>query len=120
MACSGISTDDFSQIIADFGRTVSYKVVTKTKDPMTGEETSTFAAAGNQTVIFFLEDQRYVWDKEGLLAVGDAYVIAPTTLGIKRYDKFTIDGQGYYIEKVVRRTVLTTSMQDYGTCFKVS
>lgn len=116
---TGISTDDFTQILADYGRTISYKVVTKTTDGMTGDETSTFAAASNQTVVFFLEENRYIWDKDGLLQVGDAYIIAPTSIGIKRYDQFTIDSQTFYIENVTRRTVLTTAMADYAVCFKV-
>jgi hypothetical protein len=116
----GIVTGDFTQKLNDFGRTISYKVVTKTTDALTGEETSTFAAASDQTVIFFEEDRRYVWDKEGLLEVGDAYIIAPTSLGIKRYDQFSIGGKTYYIENTIRRYVLTTAIEDVGTCFLVT
>lgn len=120
MSNTGVVVGDFTQIIGDYGRTVSYKVVTKTTDAITGTETSTFAAASDQTVIFFLEETRYIWDKEGLLQVGDAYIIAPTTSGIKRYDQFTIDSQTYYIENVTKRHVLGTAMCDYATCFKVA
>lgn len=121
MVCAGgVSTDDFTQILSDFGRTVSYKVVTRTQDAMTGEETTTFATASDQTVVFFLEENRYIWDIEGLLQVGDAYIIAPTSLGIKRYDQLTIDSQTYYIENVTRRAVLTTTMCDYAVLFKVT
>lgn len=120
MTCgTGVSTDDFDQILDDMGRVVSYKVVTKTQDAITGEETTTFAAASNQTVIFFVEENRFIWDKEGLLEVGDAYIIADTDLGIKRYDQLTIDGSTYYIENVTRRTVLSTDMMDYGVLFLV-
>ena len=115
----GVSTNDFTQILADEGRIVSYKVVTISNDPSTGTETTTYAAGADQTVIFFLQENRYIWDKEGLLEVGDAYIIAPTTLGIKRYDQVTVDGQTYYIENVTRRTVLQTTMCDYGVLFKV-
>lgn len=117
----GVSSADFTgTILSDMGRVVSYQVVTKTVDPLNGVETSTFATAGNQTVVFFLEKNRYIWDKEGILAVGDAYVIASTTVGIKRYDRFSIDGETYYIDNVTRRHVLTTAMCDFGTCFLVS
>lgn len=120
MASTGVSTDDFNQIYTDFKRTVSYKVVTDTQDSMTGSETTSFASATSVDVIFFLEDNRYLFDKEGLLQVGDAYIIAPTTTGIKRYDQFTIDGQTYFIETVLRRTVTSVAMQDYATCYKVA
>lgn len=121
MVCAGgVSTDDFTQILTDMGRTVSYKVVTKTNNAETGTEVTTFAAAGDKTMIFFLEENRWVWDKEGLLEVGDAYIIAPIATGIKRYDQLTVDGDTYYIENVTRRTVLTTAMVDYGVLFKVA
>lgn len=115
---TGVVTGDFAQIISDWGRTVSYSIVTKTTDSMSGNETDTYATASNQSVIFFLNETRYVWDKEGLLAVGDAYIIAPITLGIKRYDKFTIDSQEYFIENTIRRNITGIDMADYAICFK--
>lgn len=116
----GVVADDFTQILSDFGRSVTYQVVTRTQDAMTGEETTTFATGSSQTVIFFLQENRYIWDKEGLLSVGDAYIIAPTSLGIKRYDRVTVDGVVYFIENTIRRLVLQTTMQDYGVMFKVA
>jgi hypothetical protein len=118
LASDGVVIDDFNQILTDFTRTISLSVVTKTTDAMTGEETSTYAAASNVSVVFFLEDLRYIWELAGLVAVGDAYVIAPATLGIKRYDKFTIDGATYIIDNVENRYVLQTLMQTYCTCLK--
>jgi hypothetical protein len=117
---TGVSTNDFTQIYNDFSRVLSYKVVTKTTDPTSGSETSSFATAVDKTMIFFKEDCRYLFDKEGLLQVGDAYVMAPTATGIKRYDQFTIDGQTYYIENVIRRYVAGVAMMDYATCFVVT
>ena len=116
---TGVTTNDFTQIATDFNRVVSYSVVTKTTDPLTGTELSSYATAGNVSLVFFLEENRYIFDKEGLLEVGDAYVMAPTTTGIKRYDRFTVDGDQYYIETIVRRTVAGVAMMDYGVCFKV-
>ena len=116
----GVVVGDFTQILSDMGRSVQYSVVTKTTDALTGSETTTFAGASAQTVIFFLEENRYIWDKEGLLQVGDAYIIAPTSLGIKRYDQFTVDSQTYYVENTIRRLVLGTTMADFAVCFKVA
>jgi hypothetical protein len=117
---TGVVSDDFDQILTDMGRTISYKVVTRSTNPETGEETTAFATATDQTVVFFLQENRYVWDKEGLLEVGDAYIIANTDLGIKRYDQVTVDDQTYYIENITRRHVVGTLMQDYGVLFKVA
>ena len=116
----GVVAADFTQILSDFGRTLSYKVVTRTQNAMTGEETTTFADAASVTAIFFLEENRYIWDKEGLLEVGDAYILAAPATAIKRYDQFTIDGDTYYIETVLVRTILTTAMVHMGVCFKVA
>lgn len=115
----GVSTNDFTQILADFTRTVSYKVVTKTTDGL-GNETSSYATASNVGVVFFKEDTRYLFDKEGLLQVGDAYVLVATSVGIKRYDQFTVDGFTYYIESVIRRVIAGVSMMDYAVCFLVA
>ena len=117
---TGVGTSDFDQIYNDFYRTVSYKVVTKTTNPMTGVETSTFGSAANVNLIFFLNDNRYIFDKEGLIQVGDAYILAKTIVGIKRYDQFTIGGETFYIENIIHRYVLGTAMMDYGVCFKVA
>ena len=115
-----VSTADFDQIFEDFKRTVSYKVMTKTTDSMTGDETTTFAAASNVDLVFFREDTRYMFDKEGLLEVGDGYLMAKLTTGIKRYDQFTIDSKTYYIENVTRRYVAGVAMMDYAICFFVA
>jgi len=117
---TGVSTDDFNQIYSDFKRTVSYSVVTITHDAITGSETTTFAAASNKDVIFFLNETSYMFDLQGLTQVGDAYIIAPTTTGIKRYDQFTVDSKTYYIESTIRRVILGTSMMDYAVCFLVT
>jgi uncharacterized protein YllA (UPF0747 family) len=116
---TGISTDDFFQIYNDFYRTVSYQANTKTVDGM-GNETSTFATATDVNLIYFKEDCRYLFDKEGLLQVGDSYILAKTTVGIQRYDRFTIDNISYYIENVIRRYVMGTAMFDYAVCYIVS
>ena len=116
---TGVTNDDFAQILSEMGRILSYQVVTITNEPMTGEQTSTYATASNKTIVFFLEESRWLWDKAGLVEVGDAYVMATTATGIKRYDKFSVDGNTYIIDKVFRRHVMGVSMCDYGLCFKV-
>lgn len=120
MVCNGVSSSDFTEIYNDMGVAVSYKVVTRTQNATTGEETTSFATATTATAIVFLEQNRYVWDKDGLLEVGDAYLIAPTTLGVKRYDQVAYNGETYYVDNVTRRTVLGVNMMDFATLFKVN
>jgi hypothetical protein len=118
MSNTGVSSSDFAQILSDFSRTLSYQVVTKTTDG-TGNETDTFATASNVSAVFFLEENRFIFDKQGLVEVGDAYILCATTVGIKRYDRFTISGEAFYIQNVIHRFVLGTAMLDLGVCFKV-
>jgi len=120
MACTGVSTDDFNQVLADFTRALSYQVVTITRSSIGGNETTTYATASTKNYVFFLEENRYLFDKEGLVEVGDAYILAPTADAIKRYDKFTVDSKTFIVDNVIRRTVAGTAMLDYGICFKVA
>lgn len=117
---TGVVSGDFQQILNDMGVTLSYSVVTRTNNPITGEETTTFAAATDVTAVFFLNENKYIWDKEGLLEVGDAYIIAATSVGIKRYDQFSYGGQTYYVENTIRRLVAGVTMCDYAVCFRVT
>lgn len=114
----GITIADFQQVMDDLQRTISYQVSSKTTDGM-GNETTTFAAASNLLMVFYKNDTRYKFDKEGLTQIGDAYVMAPLTAGIKRYDRLTIDSNVYYIESVVRRYIGDVAMFDYGVLFLV-
>lgn len=113
----GVTANDFVEILADMKRTLSYQVVTKTIDPVTGDERLTYASASNVEMVFFLNDNRFNFDKEGLVEVGDAYVMALPATGIKRYDRFTVDGITYLINNIFQRTVLGVDMCDYGVCF---
>ena len=120
IAATGVVAGDFTQILTDLTRTLSYKVVTITQNARTGDETTAFATASNVSAVFFLNDQKYLFDKDGLLAVGDAYIMAATTVGIKRYDQFTVDSKTYYVETVVRRHVAGVAMADYASCMLVT
>lgn len=120
MAITGVSSDDFDQILSDMGVTLSYKVVTESEDSMTGEQTTSYATATSVTAVFFLQENRYVWDKEGFLEVGDAYIIASTDTGIQKNDQFTYAGQTYYIKNITRREVVGQTMVDYAVCYKVT
>jgi len=78
MASTCISGDrDFQEILTDFKRTISYEANSKSIDPMTGSEVDTFALPFDIDVIYFKEDCRYIFDKEGLTQVGDCYLMVP-------------------------------------------
>ena len=111
------SQDDFDQILADMKRTVSYYVLSKTIDPVIGDEIITYATAVDKSVIFFLEENRYLFDKEGLVEVGDAYIMTDTDFEPKRMDKFSIDGFTYLVKNVTKRYVTNVFMHWYAVCY---
>ena len=111
------SQDDFDQILSDLKRTVSYLVLTKTIDPVTGDEIMTYAAGADKSVIFFLEENRYVFDKGGLVEVGDAYIMTDTDFEPKRMDRFTIDGFTYDVKNVSKRYVSDVHMHWFAVCY---
>lgn len=110
---------DFVAIQNDLKRTVSYEVVTKTIDPMSGTETSSYATATNKTMIFFLNDNKWLFDKDGLIETGDAYVMAETSVGIKKFDRITVDGETYIIKNTTTRVFMGVTGFEYGILYKV-
>lgn len=117
----GVVAGDFTQIANDMSASLTYYVSTKTTDPQTGAETETYAASTTKSLVFFTEENRYIFDKEGLLEVGDAYCLAATSVGIKRYDKVVgPDGKTYIIENVIRRYVTGVAMMDYAILYAVN
>ena len=114
---SGVSAGDFTAILADLQRSVMYEVLTKTVDSFTGDETTTYAAPAARNVVFFNQTKKWLFDKEGLIEGGDAYIMDVPANGIKRYDKFSIGGDTYLIRNVIVRTVVGVAMFDIGVCF---
>lgn len=104
---------DFNAILNDLKRTVSWYDATKTISPMNGVETVTYASAVSKEVVFFRNDNKYIFDKEGIVEVGDAYIMAPTTMNFAREDKVTIDGETYIIQKIIRRHMADVQLFDY-------
>jgi len=98
-------------------RTLSYSVLSKTVDPVTGDEIITYVAAIDKSAVFFLEENRYLFDKEGLVEVGDAYIMFPTSFEPKRMDKFSIDGFTYLVKNVTKRYVTNVFMHWYAVCY---
>lgn len=114
---SDITSDDFTAILADMTRTVSYQEVTKTVDPVTGDEILVYGTAADKGVVFFLEENRYLFDKEGLIEVGDAYIMSPLTFEPQRMDKFSIDGYTYLVKNVTKRYVTNVAMHYFAVCY---
>ena len=113
----GVTNEDFDQILNDLKRTVSYQEVTKTVDPQTGDEILVYGSAADKSVVFFLEENRYLFDKEGLVEVGDAYIMTDTDFEPQRMDKYSIDGFTYLVKNVTKRYVSDVHMHWFGICY---
>lgn len=122
MGLSGTSAD-FTVIYNDLKRTVSLESVTQSAGNITGSESLAYAAATNTDMIFLKRDKRYLLDKEGLLEAGDFYVMVPTTVGIKRYDRLSITNdmgatETFMVQQVIRRYFNGNTMFDFATGMK--
>jgi len=117
-----METADFTNNpLADFGRTVSWEDCTKAIDPIHGDETLSYASGVNKTVIFFKRSKTYEQNTEGLVELGDAYIMATTTFGFAKDDRITVDSEVYLIRSVIRRyTNTATAFYDYCILFRTN
>lgn len=100
----GIATTDFtSNALSDFGVSVTYEAVTKALDPITGEETLSYASGVSKTVVFIKRSQSYDTSREGIVDLGDAYCMAETSDGFKKDDLVTYNSEKFIILNVIRR-----------------
>jgi hypothetical protein len=118
-----IAADDFLVILSDLKRPVSLAVVTQANSNISGDESLTYATAVYVDMVFLKKSKKYILDKEGLLDDGDCYVMAPPSVGIKRYDKVSVVGdkgltETYMLDQVIRRQIGTSNVYDYGIGFK--
>jgi hypothetical protein len=87
---NGVSANDFLVIYSDFKRSATYQQVTKTTD-FNGNETSVYDNA-TADIVFFLEENRYLFDVQGLTEVGDAYLMCPAAGLALTYNGLKVTG----------------------------
>jgi len=116
----GVSSQDFSQIFSDLKRTVTYKTAAKTTSNITGTEKLTYTDS-TKNIVFLKRSQRFIFDREGIVELGDAYLMAPTTETIAKGDRVVVDGETYEITPMdlsVIRKFGSTSMFIFATLRK--
>lgn len=112
----GMNVADFNDNpLADFGVTVGWENSTKTTDNVTGEESLSYAASVNKTVVFLKRSASFEQSHEGLLESGDAYIMATTTDGFAKDDRITYETRKYLITNVIRRNPGGVAMFDFCT-----
>lgn len=100
----GVAQADFDvSIFPDWKVTVSRTPVTKTLDPISGDETLSDGTPANIDVIFLRRSQKWMFDKEGLIEGGDAYILAKSTTSLNKEDKITYNGDTYRVQDLIIR-----------------
>jgi len=115
----GIEQSDFTNnALSDFGVQLSWEDCTKTNDNITGDETLSYSTAVLTTAVFVKRSQRYEQTAEGLVDLGDAYIMSPISLGFAKNDRITYEGEIFLINEVIRRRANGINMFDKCTLIK--
>ena len=97
MATTFVKQDWSTSIINRLQRSVSYSTTTKTIHPISGEETLTTATAAPLSMVFYKTDQKWFFDKEGMVEGGDAFAVTNSTADMSRDDKVTVDSEVFRV-----------------------
>lgn len=115
---SGVSTNDFTFILNDWGVSVTHTPRTTALDPITGDETFTNGTPATITAICLPVNKKWMFDKDGEIEGGHAYVMVPNTVTLSKNDLITYDGKVYQVNDViVRKLPDGTTMYSYGNLF---
>lgn len=66
-------------------------------DNVTGDEALSYGAGTSKSWIFLKRAQRFLFDKEGVVEVGDAYIMLPPADSVNVRDQVVVDGETYEI-----------------------
>lgn len=100
---TGVDFGVYANMITKYGDTVTYTPITKTETNMLGNEVLTEGTSSSFTAYIVRKNAPWMFDKEGLIAGGDAQIIVPNTVTIRRDDKITWNGNTYRIKNVLNR-----------------
>lgn len=95
------SVANVSKVIDKLKRSVSHIPVTKTTNPMNGEETLTEGSTATVSVVFFKKETGFKQEFEGVFEDGDAECVVSSTYDLNRDDKLIVDNETYRIDKKI-------------------
>lgn len=119
---AGITSLDFTEIWNDLKRSVTYRTMSKATSNITGTEEFTYSDS-TESIVFLKRNQRFIFDREGIVELGDAYIMAPNTLAIQKGDRVVVDSETYEItpmDLTVIRKFGDTSMFVFATLRKTT
>ena len=94
---------DFNEILEDIGEDVIVYRPTKTLSNVGLDEEVAYGSAINMRVVFQLTDVKYIYDREGIIEMGDATVYSLTTNSLENDTKVVRNNSTYKIGRVVPR-----------------
>lgn len=101
MVVTFVKNEWSDSIITRLQRTVSKSSNTRTIHPISGEETLTAATAANLSMVFYKTDQKWFFDKEGMVEGGDAFGVTSSTTTLSRDDKVTVSGEVFRVHDLI-------------------
>lgn len=112
----GIKGTDFVNFaLSDVGVSVTRIPVTKETDMLTGDETLEEGTSTTVTAYIVRREQKWLFDKEGRIEGGDAFMMTATTTTVNVDDKITYDGDDFRVKnKIMRRAGNTTIAISYN------
>jgi len=109
----------YSGMIDNFAKTISKTPITKTENPLSGEEDFTEGTPINIIGALFTKFDSYVQDKPGLIQNADAVLMIKPGVTLNKNDKLTYDGIDYRVDEVHKRRYNNTVIYQAVQCFKI-
>ena len=97
MAVTFVRNSWTDSIITRLQRDVTTETNTTTIHPISGEETLTDGTSTTTQMVFFKTDQKWMFDKEGMIEGGDAFGVTSSTTTFTRNDKITVNNETYRV-----------------------
>jgi len=123
MAVTFVKANWADQIIDRLARTVTHIPVTKTTDNIYGNETLTDGSSVSISGVFLKIADKWMFDEQGKVEGGDAYLMVKDTVTISVDDKITVDSETYRIGdilKVYSDESNSTELFQHCNLFKIS
>lgn len=102
---------------SDWGKSVTRTPRTKTTDNITGRESWADGTPATITAVVVRSTKAWMFDKEGQIEGGDAYLMGAYNLTINEGDLITDDSIKYYVKNLLTLPDTTNPLVKYANLF---
>lgn len=95
--------EDFNEILEDIGESVTVERPTKTLSNVGLDESLSYATGVQVKGVFQFTDKRYLYDKEGIVELGDAVFYTFSNNSVAMDARVTRNNATYKVEKAIPR-----------------